>query len=368
MSVPQLAIAAIDKDVYHIVSYSDTLPKKYKKLLLEAAGEHPFLVLDECKDNDPPLTPQELAKRMVASGDSTIFAEYRLDDDDVLPADYYEQIEPYLNSPFVGMYVSLGEGLTAVYLDGDFYDVRRCRSPMLAIGLAKVCRIKENGDVEAPRTTRHTVSDTVAPVILDSRKLGFLWSRHPEQDTAVSLSFSHTRKELFERARRQIERYPIEEDAAKVAEHFPTISSRIHTDIGPGMRQFPLVSARTRITSGGLDIETPRLRGKCSFEVITRASTTKPGRDVLLSFHLQNENGRNISPAEYEDELKERGIIYSSWHKVGFCRWVATRPGLRKDEFVIDLPNGVVISGLTLFSRPGIDARLDVEKLIIVEG
>lgn len=367
MTLPQLAIAAKGRNVHHIVSYSDSLPHKYKRQLVEFAKLHHFIVLDECSESDKPMTPEELARSLIAQGEAALFAEYRVDDDDVLPVDYYGQLAPYLDTPFVGMYVSLGAGLTAIYRNGHFYDVRRCHSPMLAIGLAKICRIGEFGELDAPPVTRHTVADTVAPVILESRRLGFLWARHPDQDTAVSLSFSQSRGELFERARRQIERFPVEENMELVGEQFPTIRNRIHTDPEPGVRQIPLVGARTRLVPQGIHYSIPRLRGRCTFELTIRASTLSPGRDVLLAFQFVDAQGAPISAPDFIETLAERGIIFSSRRKFGFCRWIATRPGLRRDEFSVDLPRGISLTGVTLFPRDGVGARLDLEQFKIIE-
>lgn len=366
MTVPQLAVSAQDQDVYHIVSYSEELPVKYKRQLLEAAQEHSFLILDECTVSDPPLLPLDLAKKLHGEREVKLFAEYRLDDDDVLPRDYFERLEPYLDSSFLGMYVSFGEGLTGIYDDGHFYDVRRCRVPMIAIGLAKICGFGSDGELIAPATTRHTISDTVAPVILDSRKLGYIWARHPEQDTAVSVSFSNTREELFERARRQIDRYPVEDDMQQVAEQFPVVQGRLHTDIAPGLRQIPLVRTRTRLPSNGVSVDAPSFRGRCHFDITTRAGTLKPGRDVLLAFKLQDSTGTPLSVSSDGAKMKEAGLIYSRWTGVGFCRWIATRPGLRREEFTIELPSGIEIVGLTLFPRRDLNARLEVEQFTVI--
>lgn len=368
MTIPQLAVAATGHMVRHIISYSSRLPDKYKRQLTQAADTYPFLVLDECQDSATPLTPETYVRSMLSQERSSIFAEYRLDDDDVLAHDYYDQLAPYLNSPFVGMYVSLGEGLTAIYREGHFYDVRRCHSPMLAIGLAKICRFNENGTLEAPPTTRHTVADTVAPVILDSRKLGFIWTRHPDQDTAVTAAKNHTRDELFERARHQIARYPLENDMGQVRRQFPVMSDLIHTHAGPDQRQFSLIHARTRVAAEGVNVKIPRLQERCTFTIKVRSSTSLPGRDMLVAFDFEDQEGDPISAPHYEETMKERGVILSSRKKFGFCRFIATRPGLRKDEFVLDLPDGVSLAGLTLYPRHGVSARLEVEQFVVENG
>lgn len=229
-SLPQLADAARGYDVTHLVSYSDSLPAKYQRQLEEAAAGYDFLQLDRVEAGNKATSPVAVAKRK-ANSKERLFIEYRLDDDDMLAVSYFDQLSAYARPEFVGMYVSFGAGIAVVYVDGKLYDARTCRHPMVAIGLAKICGIDQSGDVQAPKNIRHVIADTAAPVILDSRELSYVWTRHDSQDTAVKPAAGKTLSELREYLRHRNSRHPLVEDMDEVERHFPHIVNSMTADL-----------------------------------------------------------------------------------------------------------------------------------------
>lgn len=185
-SLPQLAEASRGKDLVHVVSYSDSLPSRYQALLEDAGAKYPFVMLDKVSDDGKQLPRHRLAKERATPGEELVFTEYRLDDDDLLSVNYFQQLESYLRPEFVGMFVSFGAGISAIYEDGRYIDARSHSMPMNSMGLAKLCKVDTQGKVVTPgKTGSHTKTDQFAPVILDSRQFTYLQTRHENQDTNV---------------------------------------------------------------------------------------------------------------------------------------------------------------------------------------
>ena len=180
-SLPILDQAQSGMDLIHVVSYSDELPARYQIQLKEAANRYSWLLLDR-RDatNRKGLSLENIAREHFNQGD--IFAEYRLDDDDVLAVDYFESLSAYLSNPFVGFHVSHGLGLQTFYENEVFFEPRYEHRPKIAIGLARVCSIGAKR-VIGPKRAPHTKIDQRAPVILDSRSVKFLHSLHLSQDS-----------------------------------------------------------------------------------------------------------------------------------------------------------------------------------------
>ena len=180
-SLPILDQARSGMDLVHVVSYSDELPAKYQAQLREAANRYSWLMLDRRdSSNRKGLALEKIAREQFSQGD--IYAEYRLDDDDVLAVDYFESLSNYLSESFVGFHVSHGLGLQTFYENGTFFEPRYEHRPKIAIGLARVCSIGAKR-ILGPKRAPHTKIDQRAPVVVDSRSVKFLHSLHLSQDS-----------------------------------------------------------------------------------------------------------------------------------------------------------------------------------------
>lgn len=228
MTLPQLDLAARGRKLRHVVSYSEYLPHRYREQLERAAEQYPWLVLDRCKVGQRPLDPLEGAP-------AGMIGAYRLDDDDILPVDYFARVEPYLTEAHAGMFVSLAAGLTAIYRDGGLYFTRRAYVPMIALGFLSIHQKHEDGTLTSPPPASHNLSDRAAPVILDSREPGYVWVRHLEQDTNLhaadlteGLRLRALVKSLGER--------PAAADRDEFRRYFPLVEERMHPEVGPDRR------------------------------------------------------------------------------------------------------------------------------------
>ncbi|GAA5022795.1 hypothetical protein GCM10023258_13420 [Terrabacter aeriphilus] len=190
-SLPQIDLAVRSHRVQHIVSYSDVLPSDYKNRMHEASTKYPWLVLDEYEDGRGKYNADRVAANMlrhngVAGG---IYGNYRLDDDDLLAVDYFDRMAAHMHDSSVGMYVSLGAGITAIQSAGRFWNARHVMQRMFSAGLLSVCRRNEDGTVDRPLNYfSHHLADQRSPVISDSRSPGFFWNRTVLQDTSFSTS------------------------------------------------------------------------------------------------------------------------------------------------------------------------------------
>lgn len=184
LSLPILNKAQKDMNFFHVVSYSEELPEKYQKKLENAQRIYSWLYLDRrTPSNRKGLSLKDFIIEMVPP--NSIVGLFRLDDDDLLSLDYFEQAERYLAQPFVGMNVSLGLGIQAIYEEGTFKGPRLEHRPKIAIGLLKVCWLKNDQTIEMPFNVAHPRSDRKNPVVVDSRNIAFVHSMHLGQDSGV---------------------------------------------------------------------------------------------------------------------------------------------------------------------------------------
>lgn len=225
ISLPQIK-ASIDKMretadgapvVKHIVAYSVELPEQYKKMLMTAADEYDFLVLDELVDGKPNIQPVDLAKEVLPSGEG-VFATYNLDDDDVLSVSYFSKVGQYLKDFLAGYRVSLAAGYSAIWADGAAFDVRLKRIPFNNYGLATINKW-DGGVLTAPPKSGHDTIDYKGPVVVDSTARGYLQLRHPDQDTTSAL----TTEQAIEKVKNQSKHLHPVKDMDEFLSEFPAI-------------------------------------------------------------------------------------------------------------------------------------------------
>lgn len=353
-SLPMLAAAAARHELIHIVSFSESLPLQYRDRLARAAGQHDFLRLDERPDGAHATDPSDVIRREFASKE-VLFAEYRLDDDDLLAVDFFEQLLPYVRASDVGRYVSLGSGVTAIYHDGQFHNARRCHQPMIAIGLARICVLHPDGSVTAPAAGRHTVADTVAPVVVDSRRLAFLWTRHIGQDTAVTHSQSLDAFALRERLSKGLDRFPKITEWTEIERHFPMLGDRI-TGAMPGQGEsVRAIEKRLRLGPEELHFDLPALEGSVGFEVHVRSASPKGSRYASMILHLTDEAGEAVAP---ETILKlNKWMTMQPWGSDDSSRVAVrlrTSAGVSSTRGEICLPGGVMLQGVSV--KPDVGA------------
>ncbi|GAB3843643.1 glycosyltransferase [Nesterenkonia populi] len=195
-SLPQLAEAAQGNELLHIVAISPSLPEKYKSALEQARAQYKFLRIHETKMRAAPSQPNlRLVKKMLTKRgmEGKVFGMYRVDDDDLLPIDYFERMGPYVTDEHVGYRVSLPRGIGAVraqdgyILPWSFYEAKS------SAGFLTVHRFSPDGQKIYGLEARHHLkghhkADRNFPVILDARAPGFFRARHRTQDSTLSSS------------------------------------------------------------------------------------------------------------------------------------------------------------------------------------
>lgn len=178
-----LDMAAQGHQMRHIVSYSREMPAPYRDELVRAATNYPWIVLDEHVKGVGSKNMNREALDLMGRQPG-VYGTYRVDDDDLLPVDYFDRMAALMSPATVGMYASLGRGVTAIYEDGAWRNPRIARHRLYSAGLLAVC--KSTGpryETPAPASA-HNRADEAAPAIVDSRRLGYLWTRTLTQDTA----------------------------------------------------------------------------------------------------------------------------------------------------------------------------------------
>lgn len=352
MTLPQLARSATGFNVKHIVSYSDSLPTLYREKLEAAAGKYDFLVLDECSATKSPLWPADFMKQLWFAGAEITYASYRLDDDDILPSDYFEQVESYATRANAGMMVSLGAGVTALYIEGALYNVRHYYQPMMASGLLSVCHLSGDGSTIDPVVISHNESDRANPVILDSRRPGFLWVRHGDQDTAVNPRSS--REQTLERVRAHMSGHPPVSELSELQESFSELVALLHAESRPGMHAQYLLEGAKTITAEGLRFPLDPASGKVRVTAKIEGGAGVESRSVLVSFVLTDMEGITLDPQKWMPQLGAIGISTSESARASFFRYITSRPGVCDTTFEFELPEGVVLREVRLVKwRPG---------------
>lgn len=186
LTVPQLQLAASEYHLRHIVQISPQLPEATKSRLREAAAEYPFLVVSEqatARGHNEDLDNHILEVASLVDSPDGLFARFRLDDDDVLASDYFDQLARYVNAANVGMNVSFGSGYQAAFYSGVVFDLRSLYHPRNSMGMAQICRVRASGRIEWMSYSNHARSDLEVPTILDSRFPTVLSLKHNGQDT-----------------------------------------------------------------------------------------------------------------------------------------------------------------------------------------
>lgn len=195
-SLPQLHDAAQGHELVHIVTISPSLPDEYKAALQQARSQYGFLRIHETKKRAAPSHPNlQLVKKMLTKRglQGKTFGMYRLDDDDILPLDYFQRMAAYVSDEHVGYRVSLPQGIGAIRAqDGyifpwSFYEAKS------SAGFLTVHKFSPDGQKIYGLEARHHLkghqrADRNFPVILDGRAPGFFRARHETQDSTLSAS------------------------------------------------------------------------------------------------------------------------------------------------------------------------------------
>lgn len=326
-SLPQIQLASNGHQVKHIVSYSESLPMKYQILLEEACQKYSFLILDKHTENREAVDPHTVASYMLKSGTGA-YGLYRLDDDDLLSTDYFDQMSQYIYPSNAGFIISLALGLTAMLDSNKYKNVKLSHWPMLAIGLLSVCYRNADGVVIAPRPTPHNNADRENPVILDSRNISYLWVRHPGQDTSLSMSDNEAKNELL----KDMQKYDPIMPGLDINSKFPSISNIIVDTKNYNLIENPFLLQFGKSFSVNLEGIEFTLR------IDTQGVDGCPKYGALVSFSLSGAN----------EDSEISGMHLSTNPNIGYYRYIEIGNSVLSKEYDFSLPKGVKCDRITV--------------------
>lgn len=343
-SVPALAAMAKNHYYKHFVLYSKLLPAEHQELLFAAAAQHPFLIPVEWNDTVRgagieevcPLIEQDLATRIDPGAGIQPVVWFRLDDDDILSADYLTNLESYRTLNHVGMAISFGLGLTAYKARGELVSLREFYHPKSAQGMAFVSAFDPGqGSFSIATPGPHHGVDQVMPTILDSREHMFFQIRHGDQDSTLNASPYQRIAESLAR----LEKLPALRTADVTASKWPSLMD----DLTRGEAVFhqlthpdaePLQLTDETVLTFPLDAQI--MAGYVEFEFEYKSAKDLAGGFATISFEFEG-----ATP----EDLETLGLMNGRYGP-GRQAWSRKSRGVVKHSML--LPEGVGISGITL--------------------
>lgn len=361
-SLPQLHRAAQQAGaaghrVRHVVSYSPTLPDAFQQQLRAAEERFEFLELHEADGVVdaflPPeaLTRQILGQEQLSAGEA--FAAYRLDDDDVLSADYFSLVEPYVSEANVGFRVSMALGVSGLYRNGKLYSARETYYPKISMGMVSVCSWDEAGELVVPERyvdisqDNHDFADRAAPVITDARQPAFLRILHATQSGVLHRT-RHLNRQWYSDAMSRIRHAP-PADPADLAQKFPVLADALRTSHGEPEETVELLETDLVLGEDRVPFQV-RMDGPFVLEVEFSSEEEAIGQDVAVKWQVEGKDGADVHSAEVVEHFTGSDVRHHRTH--GYSTWVpAHRQYGAVRHCVVDVHPGARVTAATVLSR-----------------
>lgn len=344
-TVPTLAQAAAGFDVKHIVSFSESLPQKFKAQLHEAAQKYEVLHLDELPDGDSGWTA---VRRYIQNTDFRgTFGRYRLDDDDVLSAHYFQTTEQYIKPEFEGMLVSLPLGVEAVYEGEQFFHLREAHTPMNSMGLLSVCSVKDDGTVVEPQSGPHDKSDRFAPVILDASCIGYLRAIHAGQDNAMR----HEKGVVMARLMENMASFPPFTDVEALEAAFPTVAEQMQ-------KQNSLLTINEAVGQGQYYFLEPASSN--AGLIIEGESDGEFSNELLVSLWIEDSRGRRVPSYK-----TVQGFAASNNPSIGHFAYVPTVQGKFRTLVSLHLEKEHRLRGFRILAQTARAEQVKISQLAV---
>lgn len=346
VSLPQIAAAVGEHEVTHIVSYSPELPQQYQEELQAAERRYDFMRLSAVTAAGWEINPLTVGQS--AAGLGGTFGLYRLDDDDLLPIDYFDRMAQYVVPALQGYRVSFPAGYTGIFEQGQYSELRQTYQPMVALGILAVCGVKHDGSIHQPPDAPHINSDRFGPVILDAREPGFLLTRHTNQDTHFNTDPTQARLALL----RDLQGLSSVTDMAQLQRLFPHLHQRV--------RQPTL----HRLFDGLIPLDTklaftmPPAAGSFSIQLEIEAGEEATAKNALVALDLVDSVSEPVSAS-----ITIPGLTFSDYNGIGFCRYLNLRPGHQDLSASFVLPDGVTCKGVSIHRWLGNGTQLNVRSV-----
>ncbi|MEY9777333.1 glycosyltransferase [Arthrobacter sp. MW3 TE3886] len=372
-AVPALSAMAENHDYKHFVMYSELLPKRHQEILFAAAARYPFLVPVEWNDvvrgtgieEVKPLIEQDLASKFDADAGVQPVAWFRLDDDDLLAADYLTHLEVYRTLNHVGMAISFGLGLTAYKGEHDLVNLREFYHPKSAQGMAFVSAFDpRQRSLSIVTPGPHHGVDQVMPTILDSREHMFFQVRHSDQDSTLN----ETPHERVAASLARLDKLPAVRSADISAEKWPSlIEDIVRGEPTPHELFLPDAGPLRLTTETALvfPLEPEVAEGMLEFEFEFESAQELTGAFAVVSYELNAEDGVDV-----EELGLSLGLQKSPFYGMYRLAWSKSTHGVMRQNLL--LPEGVSVSGITLRGKKRQPAdvyiRLREPRFVAVHG
>jgi hypothetical protein len=197
----------------HVVHISSDLPEKWRAQLDDAAVRYPCLIINEVTEKITPATV--MRDDLIKHADADMVVRLRVDDDDLLATDYLDHLDHYVRPDNVGMAVSFGLGVAAIYHHGQHSEFRLKREVLPSAGQAYIGRFDQDAQsIRGIKIHAHNRIDTFKPVIFDSREPMYLQTYHEQQDK----EFGRADDPLA-----RVRHFPEFDDHDMLAAKFPTL-------------------------------------------------------------------------------------------------------------------------------------------------
>lgn len=348
-SMPLIAAAAEKHPIRHLIRYSTEMPEKYIEQLTELSNQYDFIVLEPHSEGKSSLNPYKIGEEL--SGGSKTYGIYRLDDDDLLTSDFFDQTIRYVSPAFAGMKVSLASGITGLYDGEKFSTFRYCYRPKIAIGLLGIYTTDSTGKFISPPDSPHHIADRFGSVILNSERPSYFWTRHVGQDTTFDATDKNS--EII----RELNTFEPLSPSCDVEKIFPSMQGAIKTR---GCKE--RLEGNTSVNSGDF-VKVSPVKGNFTLRIDASFDKEVGPNSALLKFRVKDTvNDKLLDPSE----TAVPGLSVSHYHSIGYFLYLKTKEGRTTQEININLPNGLAIEEIGI--QPfGIKARpLELHSLEII--
>lgn len=348
-SIPLIAAAAEKHPIRHLIRYSTEMPEEYIEQLKELSNQYDFIVLEPHSEGRSNLNPYKIGDEI--SGGSKTYGIYRLDDDDLLTSDFFDQTARYVSPAFAGMKVSLASGVTGLYDGVKFSTFRHCYRPKIAIGLLGIYTTDGNGKFISPPDSPHHIADKFGSVVLNSERPSYFWTRHVGQDTTFDAADKNS--EII----RELNTFEPLPPSWNVEELFPTMRGSIKTR---GCRQ--RLDGNTSINSGDF-VKVSPVKGHFTLRIDASFDKEVGPNSALIKFKIKNTvNDKLLEPSE----TTVPGLSISHYPSIGYFLYLKTTEGRTTQEVNINLSGDLAIEEIGI--QPfGIRARpIEVHSLEII--
>lgn len=325
-SMPLISIAAEKHPIRHLIRYSTEMPEKYISQLKEISSKYDFIILEPHTDGKSKLNPYKIGLDL--AGSSKAFGIYRLDDDDLLTPDFFNQTARYLSPAFAGMKVSLASGITGLYNGEEFSTFRQCYRPKIAIGLLGIYTTDSNGRLISPPDSPHHLADKFGPVIVNSEHPSYFWTRHVGQDT----TFDAANKDL--EIIRELNSFDSLPPSWNIEELFPTMRGSIKN-----RKRLELFKGNPSINSGEF-VKIPPINGNFTLRIDASFKEEVGPNSALIKFRISNSTDNTLL---VPSETPINGLSVSPYSSIGYFRYIKTNSGRTIQEISVNLPHDFTV-------------------------